>query len=142
MKRRNGYNPKRRMASPPAEDERRRLNELAQRVVYGGNPEHKRDPGDFSLNPPSSPRPAKTLCDDAGIFRRADALRLLKEGLSRGLVSLQTDNGWPQNVWALTDDGQPLEAQLENKAMGSYHGYPMPQNDPFRDEVIRRWRMQ
>jgi hypothetical protein len=37
-------------------------------------------------------------------------------------------------------EGVPLEAQLENAANGTYHGYPMPEDDPFRDIVIARWR--
>jgi hypothetical protein len=32
-----------------------------------------------------------------------------------------------------------MEAQLENPIIGSYHGYPMPETDPFCAEVIRRW---
>jgi hypothetical protein len=48
----------------------------AKRVRYGGNPEHKANPGDFELEPPSSPRPDKTLCDRTGIFERSKALAL------------------------------------------------------------------
>ncbi|MDV7900023.1 hypothetical protein R4J99_31225, partial [Pseudomonas aeruginosa] len=36
--------------------------------------------------------------------------------------------------------GIPLEAQLENPETGQYHGYPMPDSDPFASEVISRWR--
>jgi hypothetical protein len=32
--------------------------------------------------------------------------------------------------------GERLEAQLEGN--GVYHGYPLPENDPFRDVVLRR----
>lgn len=35
--------------------------------------------------------------------------------------------------------GEPLEAQLENAEQGIYHGYPMPANDPFRNQVLNRW---
>ena len=90
--------------------------------------------------PPSSPRADKTLCDLAGILRRVDALELLREGVRQGLVSEQTRNGYPQNVWAVTEDGVPLEAQLENPANGTYHGYPMPAVDPFREKVTAKWR--
>jgi len=78
----------------------------------------------------------KTLCDQVGIFSRDTALDLLREGLRRGLVSRRQRDGWPQNVWAITPGGQPLEAQF--KGYGVYHGYPMPENDPFRDVVLRR----
>jgi len=61
-------------------------------VTYGGNPEHKRNPGDFGLTPAASPRRDKTLCDGVNIFQRAVALKLLREGVRRGLVSEQTRN--------------------------------------------------
>jgi hypothetical protein len=39
----------------------------------------------------------------------------------------------------VTDDGIPLEAQLENPEQGVYHGYPLLDDDSFRDEVLKRW---
>ena len=67
------------MAPAPADGkERQRLADLARRARYGGNPEHKRKPGDFGLEPPSSPRQGKTLCDVSGVFTRSRAARLLK----------------------------------------------------------------
>jgi hypothetical protein len=134
----NKFNPKRRLLSIElAESKRTVLLELRDRVRYGGNSEHKRNPGDFGLSPSSGPRPGKTLCDEAGIFRRADALALLGSAFQRGLVSDRFDGDWPYNVWAVTRDGVPLEAQWE--AEGVYHGYPMPENDPFREVVLTRW---
>ena len=47
--------------------------------------------------------------------------------------------GYPQNVWSVSADGVPLEAQLENPANGTYHGYPMPEDDAFREIVISKW---
>ena len=139
MQRRKSYNPKRAFRPPPTSPaERVALTELAKRVTYGGNPEHKRNPGDFGLTPPSQPRKAKSLCDDAQVLRRADALNLLQQGLSSGLVSDRDVGGWPKNVWAVTVGGVPVEAQREGD--GIYHGYPMPEGDPFRDEVLSRWR--
>jgi hypothetical protein len=132
------FNPKRRICTREEFDLlQRALPELVKNVRYGGNPEHKRNAGDFGLTPPSNPRPGKTLCDEVQIFSRAQALRLLRQGLSRGMVSSQIRNGWPQNVWAVTERGEPLEAQREND--GIYHGYPMPASDPFREEVLKRW---
>lgn len=137
FKRRSGFNPKRRI-------------QVAQEVVptywlqadYGGNPQHKRDPGDFGLTPPASPRPHKTLCDDANITSRQQAKALLLAGIRKGLVSQQrfSSSGWPQNVWAVTAEGDPLEAQLENPERGIYHGYPMPEQDPLADVVREEWR--
>jgi hypothetical protein len=116
------------------------LARLASCVKYGGNPEHKRNPGDFQLNPPAQPRADKTLCDAVGIFKKSKALWLLQEGVRRGLISEQTRGEFPQNIWSVTKDGKPLEAQLENQTQGIYHGYPMPINDDFRDEVLKRWK--
>ncbi len=110
------------------------------KLRYGGNPEHKRNPGDFGLTPPNHPRPGKTLCDQVKIFTRSEAVKLLRAGFSRGLFSVQERNGWPQNVWSVTNEGEPLEAQLEGD--GVYHGYPMPEADPFREEVVQRWNAQ
>jgi hypothetical protein len=113
------------------------VEELAKHARYSGNPEHKRNPGDFGLDPPSSPRPGKTLCDVVEIQTRVAAVALLRAGLRKGTFSVQERGGWPQNVWAVTADGEPLEAQLEGE--GVYHGYPMPQDDPFREDVLARW---
>jgi len=68
------------------------------------------------------------------------------------LISIQKRNDFPQNIWAVTDTGIPLEAQLENNVQGAYHGYPMPESDPFRETVLsaarrratidREWQMR
>lgn len=136
--RRRTYNPKRRLC--PADELPARRSALLRRIKdlrYSGNPEHKRNPGDFGLAPPSGPRPGKTLCDQVEIYSRAEALELLKEGVRRGTFSTQERDGWPQNVWAVTEDREALEAQLEGQ--GAYHGYPMPEADPFREKVLERW---
>jgi hypothetical protein len=139
---RDRFNPKRRLLSMDhAERMRGNLEELASRVRYGGNPEHKRDPGDFALQPPhAAGRPRKTLCDDAGITLRARALELLREGLRRGMVDARFHGEWLLNVWAVAPDGTPLEATRESA--GCYHGYPMPENDPLRQEIAARWRLR
>ena len=78
------FNPKRRIAAAPDPDA---LEDLAARVRYGGNPEHKRNPGDFGLTPPARPRADKSKCDWAGIVEQAVALHLLRQGIRRGLIS-------------------------------------------------------
>jgi len=78
----------------------------------------------------------KALCDKVGIFSRNVALELLRDGPRCGRVSRQQRGGWPQNVWAVTSEGEVLEAQLAGN--GVYHGYPMPENDPFREVVLQR----
>lgn len=133
------FNNKRRIKVLNAEEKAQALG-LIDKVGYGGNPEHKRNPGDFGLTPPSDPRPAKSLCDTSQIFEKSKALALLKEGLRRGLFSDRSSGNWPKNIWAVTDDGIALEAQLENSECGIYHGYPMPDSDSFASEVKRYWR--
>jgi hypothetical protein len=135
---RQRFNPKREFAdpSPPAAE----LSALEVRISYGGNPQHKRKPGDFGLVPPSAPRPDKTLCDATGILTRAAALTALREGVRRGLISRANRSSFPQNIWSVTTDGIPLEFQLENREIGTYHDYPMPENDPFRERILRAWR--
>ena len=118
------------------------LIELSGRVVYLGNPAHKSNPGDFRLTPPASPRADKTLCDGVHIFEQQRAQQLLREGILRGLISVQERDGLPQNVWAVSDNGIPLEAQLDNQTTATYHGYPMAEADPLRTEILRLWRKQ
>jgi hypothetical protein len=135
---RRRFNLKREIVDPrPAAVE---LKALSDRIGYGGNPEHKRNPGDFGLTPPSAPRADKTLCDEAGILARAAALAALREGVRKGLISRATRGDFPQNIWSVTKNGLPLEAELENREVGTYHGYPMPENDPFREAVLDTWK--
>ena len=55
------------------------------------------------------------------------------------MYSITEKNGWPQNIWAVDDNGDPLEAQLENQETGTYHGYPVPESDPFGKKIINEW---
>jgi len=143
MRPRRTANPKRRVQQKPSDEEGlNRLKALAAAVKYGGNPEHKRNPGDFGLDPPSLPRQGKTLCDGAEVFTREFALSLLREGILRGLVSVQKRNGWPQNVWAVTKSGIALEGMLENPTTGAYHGYPMLEDDPLTEQILERWSVK
>jgi hypothetical protein len=137
MKKRRGYNPKRRLA-PTGSWPTEVLGELAKVVRYGGNPEHKSKPSDFCLHPPANPRPGKTLSDKVREFTKAEALELLRDGVKRGMVSVQPRGRWPQNVWSVQED-EPFEAQLENQDLAVYHGYPMPSDDDFRALVLTEW---
>jgi hypothetical protein len=139
MKRRTkGHNPKRKII-PNGSVSPGRLAELAQNASYGGNPEHKRSPSNFGLTPPASPRPGKTLCDGERQVSKEEAEALLRAGLQKGMMSACDPDGWPQNVWALSDAREVFEAQLENATLGIYHGYPMPENDDFRAVVEAEW---
>lgn len=112
---------------------------LARRLSYGGNPVHKRNPGDFNLDPPAAARPNKTLCDAAGIFRRSIALDLLRTGVGKGLTSPFKEGEFPKHIWAVSDNGLALEAKLDDARLGRYHGYPLLEDDPFRDVVLKAW---
>jgi len=115
------------------------LRQLAGRVLYVGSPAHKINPGDFNLTPPSAPRLDKTLCDGAAVFERQQAQLLLQQGVLRGLISLQERSGFPQNIWAVSQNGVALEAQLDNEQTGTYHGYPLQESDPLSREILHRW---
>jgi hypothetical protein len=121
--------------TPLTDAERKRF--LA--AVYAGSPLHKRNPGDFGLTPPADPRPDKTLCDEAGIHSRAEAGRLFRLGMERGLVSVATaGDGLPKQFWAVAEDGRVFEAMYGGT--GAYHGYPIRRSDPFSEVVTRAWR--
>lgn len=137
--RKRSTNPKRRLHPSPA---RQRLKEIASGVPYGGHPHHKRSPGDFGLTPPAAPRPNKSLCDGVSIFQRAEATRHLVEGIRRGTISPDADQGFPRHVWSLTEEGQVLEARCDDFEAGQYHGYPLEPSDPMADLVTRRWNEQ
>jgi len=107
-------------------------------VKYVGSPLHKRNPGDFGLTPPASPRPSKSLCDDAGIFRRDEAQSLLEEGVCAGLVSQDADDDPPRHIWMVHDE-QVIEARCDNVEAGTYHGYPLENDDPMADLIRRAW---
>ncbi len=142
MKKRNGqFNPKRKMLKIEECNFNDLLN-LSRQAQYGGNPEHKKNPGDFNLTPPSRPRSGKSLCDSVKVFTRKEALDLLRKGIKNGLVSDRVEGKWPKNVWSVMDDETPLEAQLESSETGAYHGYPMQKDDPFCEEVIQQWRIR
>jgi hypothetical protein len=43
-------------------------------------------------------RPGKSLCDDAKVFNRSEALLLLRAGLTAAMVSDRFDGEWPFQV--------------------------------------------
>lgn len=138
MKRRSGFSPRRRIA-PVAILSVNERRALSAKAVYTGNPQHKRAPGDYGLTPPTQPRPGKTLCDGARQISKAEATALLKRGLLKGMFSQCELGHWPQNIWSVSDEGEIFEAQLENREMGAYHGYPVPEDDDFRRMIQQEW---
>ncbi len=114
---------------------------LRENAGYEGSPYHKRSPGDFGLMPPAAPRPDKTLCDEAGLIRRADADALLAQAIEGGLASEANGApGFPKQLWVLAQDGQVFEAMYGGSRMGLYHGYPIRHRDALFDQVVTAWR--
>ena len=114
---------------------------LRARASYEGSPHHKRNPGDFGLTPPSAPRPDKTLCDEAAIFKREVAEHLFAKAIDVGIVSAATAApGFPKQIWVLDDQGRVFEAMHGGSATGRYHGYPIRREDPLFERIQLAWR--
>lgn len=127
-----------RQVMPKSHYNQSKLDELLACVRYRGNAEHKKDPRNFGFISPPKPRRDKSLCDDTDISSTDDALKHIKEGLKRGIVCKRWIKGWPRHIWSVTDDGNTvLEAKRDGE--GSYHAYPLPENDPVAKEVLKRW---
>ncbi|NQW46767.1 MAG: hypothetical protein HQ464_03250 [Planctomycetes bacterium] len=126
-------------------EEASEIAKRASKVRYGGNPKHKRNPGDFGLFPPAThsggdpERGADALCDLVKVFRRSEARALLEKAFREGFVDGRFDGDWPKTVWLVTKDGHVFEAKLENRQLGTYHGYPLPRTDPMRDDVLKEF---
>jgi len=137
------YKPRHRDILPFEEfiSKKNEYHELGRQARYIGNPVHKKYPGDFDLDPPSNPRPDKTLCDKVNILKIEEASRLLKEAFRRGLISqakAQNSDIWPKHVWAMTEEGHPVEAVYDDHG---YHGYPIPDaRTPLYEEIVKRWK--
>jgi hypothetical protein len=113
---------------------------LHEHAAYEGSPHHKKNPGDFGLTPPAAPRPDKTLCDEAGIQRRDEAVALLARAIDGGLVSAGTvPENFPKQLWVVDDEGRVFEAMSGGSRAGRYHGYPIRRTDPLFDQVSKAW---
>jgi hypothetical protein len=115
---------------------------LAAKVTYLGNAKHKSNPGNYNLTPPAAydVRADAGHCDITQIFDRDMADKLLKTAIKKGLISKQTRGGYPQNVWAVTDQNIVVQANLDNQGQGTYHGYPLLPTDPFVQSIKSRWQ--
>lgn len=135
------FNPKRTILSTPEYTRlKEKLKEKSAQLQYDGKPEHKLTPGDFNLRPPACGRSDKSLCDLVKIFTHKEALKLLREGFSKGLIDTRENKGWPRHIWAVTDGDIVLEGKPSMPGTGIYHGYPLFQSDPIFQEVIAQWK--
>lgn len=137
MPKRQGNNPKRRIA--PAGIEQEYLEGLNARVRYTGSPHHKRIPARYGFDPPANPRPNKSLCDGNGVVELSEATDLFHEGITRGMISTYQIDGLPKYVWAMDARERVFESKLEH-GQQSYHGYELGEDeDMMRQQVIEEW---
>ena len=82
-------------------------------------------------------RPDKSKCPPHVDGQIAEGL--LMEGIRRSMFSAKSRQGWPQNVWAVDEDGVLYEAQLTNQGQGQYHGYPIIVGNKFFEFLETQW---
>lgn len=138
MTKRQGNNPKRRIATVGSFD-KQRLEALACRVSYAGSGHHKRNPADYGLER-TNPRPTKSLCDLTKALSLEKARKLLQDGIKHGMVSDFADNSFPKFVWCVDGDQTVYEAKTDIHSPGAYHGYPLEAEDDFRTYVLAEWK--
>jgi hypothetical protein len=136
---RDSDNVKRRLDPSP---DRAMLDRLDSVAVYRGYAKHKAEPTAFGLEPYRKPRGDATLCDQHAGFR-ADQIsaipRILRRGISAGLIGNAYDQGVPRVIWAIGDDGWIFEARLTNADQVEYHGYPVRPMEAIAGPVYRRY---
>ncbi len=129
---------RRSIRAAPWTDEQRAF--LRDRARYEGSPLHKKEPHNFDLTPPTSPRLDKTLCDEAGIFDRQVAFDLFSRAIEVGLVS-EKDKvpGFPAQMWVVDDAGRVFEIIYGGSQEGYYHGYPIRRSNLLFDKILTAW---
>jgi hypothetical protein len=138
LKPRRSGDPKRRFAVPDRLDRAGR-EALARQLVYVGSPHHKKHPGDYCFDPPVSPRPFKSICDGKRVILKAEAQRLLREGVLNGMFNDFSEGGAPKYVWSVDVEGEAYESKIDRQG---YHGYRLEEDDNFRERVLREWRVR
>ena len=112
---------------------------LRARARYEGSPFHKKEPHNFDLTPPTSPRKDKTLCDEAGIFDKKVASDLFARAIDVGLVSAKDKlSGFPAQMWVV-GDGRVFEIMYGGSQEGYYHGYPIRRSNLLFDKILTAW---
>jgi len=116
---------------------------LHEQAQYEGSPLHKKEPNNFGLTPPASPRPDKTLCDEAGIFDKEIAIELFHQAIDVGLVSAKDKaTGFPAQMWVIDQNGRVFELIYGGSRTGRYHGYPIRRSNPLFDKISTAWAVR
>lgn len=140
MTKRQSNRPDRRVAPADsyAADE---LAELAAKVRYVGNGNHKLRPGDYGFVPPYNPRPSKSPCDEVRRILREEASELFRRGIAQGMVSKFTSDGVPKYVWAVDENEEVYEAKTKPEREVDYHGYRIGDDEKdMRRYILEEWR--
>jgi len=138
MRKREGNRPDRRYA-PEGSFSRAELEQLSNRLHYGGSANHKLHPGDYGFVPSINPRPAKSLCDDHRVLTLAQAKRLFEAGMIAGMVSAFDQPGTPKYIWAVDSDGEVYEAKAKPPDT-VYHGYRLGDDEEaMRRYILAEW---
>jgi hypothetical protein len=136
MPRRQGNNPKRRIAAADRLAQQERIN-LAARLTYVGSDHHKRHPADYGFQPPVSPRPWKSVCDAARIIPLDEATQFFRQGVTMGMFSEFPAGAAPKFVWSVDGNGDAYEAKIDRDG---YHGYRLEEDDDMRLVVLKEWQ--
>lgn len=134
---RQGNNPKRRVV-PFEEIDKGILDQLLSSTKYVGSGHHKRYPLDYGFER-TNPIPTKSLCDMHKPLKLGDAKSLLEAGIKKGMVS-DLSGGLPKYIWSVDSDGIVYEAKTDQNARGSYHGYPLENDNVVRDYILSEWK--
>ncbi|MDQ2731097.1 MAG: hypothetical protein M3Y56_05515 [Armatimonadota bacterium] len=95
------------------------LNDLAQRVVYVGSPEHK-DIRSFAGEP--RPRADASICDRSFIRRLPELNAWLRTAMQRGAIGPPWEGDFPRYAW-YKDGDIVYEARVVNQEKGEYKGW-------------------
>ena len=136
MRKRQGNQPDRRIA-PAGTIATAELEALRERASYVGTANHKLRPGDYGFVPSHNPRPSKSPCDDLRPVLSAEATRLFRSGISKGMVSAFEHGSFPKYVWALDETGEVYEAKTKPEQDGKYHGYRIGDDEKEMRRYVR-----
>ena len=135
---RQGNRPDRRFV-PERTYDNTRLAAIKASARYTGSGHHKLRPGDYGFDPPVSPRPSKSVCDDLRPVLRDEATMRFGAGIDLCMIGVVGPDNLPKYVWTVDGDGEVYEAKASGSDPGAYHGYRLNENDAMRKIVSKEW---